>query len=136
MRDEVRRGALRAVGANLLIWLVAAAAGIVPPAADSIATVVGVAIASAAGVAGAGLVAGRFVGSWTRREWNVAAVVVLLLSMGSPIALAIGAIPVSPFDPENTLLAAYATGIGAIYAILHVTTFAAVQQTVAREFRG
>ena len=136
MRDAVRRGALRAVGANLLIWLVAAAVGIVPPAADSIATVVGVAIASAAGVAGAGLVAGRFVGSWTRREWNVAAVVVLLLSMGSPLALAIGAIPVSPFDPENTLLAAYATGIGAIYAILHVTTFAAVQQTVAREFRG
>lgn len=136
MRDAVRRGALRAVGANLLIWLVAAAVGIVPPAADSIATVVGVAIASAAGVIGAGLVAGRFVGSWTRRSWNVTAVVVLLLSMGSPIALVIGAIPVSPFDPENALLNSFATGIGAIYAVLHVTTFAAVQQTVAREFRG
>ena len=135
MRGAIRSGAFLAVGRNLVIWLVAAAIGIVPPAADSIATVVGVAIASAAGVIGAGVVASRFIGSWTRREWNAAAVVVLLMSMGSPIALAMGLIPVSPFDPENALLASYATGIGAIYGVLHLTTFAAVQSTVANEFK-
>ena len=45
MRGAIRNGAFLAVGRNLVIWLVAAAIGIVPPAADSIATVVGVAVA-------------------------------------------------------------------------------------------
>jgi hypothetical protein len=62
--------------------------------------------------------------------------VVLILSVGSPIGLALGLIPVSPIDPTNALLISFKGGIAAVYAVLHLTTFAVVQRTVAEAIRG
>lgn len=134
MRSAVTRGAVIAVAINLTLWFIAAIVAIVPPAADTIPTVIGVAVASAAGVVAAGVVAQRFVGTWRRYIWDRTALVVLLMSLGSPIGLAMGVIPVSPIDPTNELLISFKEGIALIYAVMHVTTYLAVQRTVAREF--
>jgi hypothetical protein len=56
------------------------------------------------------------------------------MSLGSPIALAMGVIPVSPIDPTNELLISFKGGIALIYAVMHFTTYFAVQRTVAKEF--
>jgi len=136
MRAAVVRGAGLAAVVNLAIWFVAALAGVVPPLAESVPTVVGVAFASAGGVAAAGIVANRFIGTGARRRWDRVAWVILVLSIGSPIGLALGLIPVSPIDPTNALLISFKSGIAAIYAVMHVTTFIAVQRTVAEAVRG
>ncbi|MEI6156052.1 MAG: hypothetical protein WCP88_02485 [bacterium] len=136
MRAAVVRGAGLAAVVNLAIWFVAALAGVVPPIAETVPTVAGVAFASAGGVAAAGLVANRFIGTGARRRWDRVAWVVLILSIGSPIGLALGLIPVSPIDPTNALLISFKGGIAAIYGVMHVTTFAAVQRTVARAIKG
>ena len=136
MRAAVVRGAALAAVVNLAIWFVAALAGVVPPLAESVPTVVGVAFASAGGVAAAGLVANRFIGTGARRRWDRVAWVVFILSIGSPIGLTLGLIPVSPIDPTNALLISFKGGIAAVYAVMHVTTFAAVQRTVARAIKG
>jgi hypothetical protein len=130
----VNRGAPLAVIVNFALWAVASIAGVVPPIADTIPTVAGVAFASSGGVAAAGLVARIFVGVWRRYLWDRAALAVLLMSLGSPIALAIGVIPVSPIDPTNELLISFKEGIALIYAVMHFTTYFAVQRTVAKEF--
>ena len=134
MRAAVVRGAALAAVVNLVIWIVAAVAGVVPPLADTAPTVVGVVFASVGGVAAAGLVARIFVGAWRRYMWDRAALVVLLMSFGSPLGLALGVIPVSPIDPTNELLISFKEGIALIYAVMHVTTYLAVQRTVAKEF--
>ena len=134
MLKAVNRGAALAVIVNLALWAVASIAGVVPPIAETIPTVAGVAFASAGGVAAAGLVARIFVGTWRRYIWNRAALVVLLMSLGSPLGLALGVIPVSPIDPTNELLISFKEGIALIYAVLHFTTYFAVQRTVAKEF--
>jgi hypothetical protein len=134
MLAAVNRGAALAAVVNLTIWLVAAIAGAVPPLAESVPTVVGVAFASVGGVAAAGLVARIFVGTWRRYIWDRAALIVLLMSFGSPLGLALGVIPVSPIDPTNELLISFKEGIALIYAVMHVTTYLAVQRTVAKEF--
>jgi hypothetical protein len=134
MRAAVVRGAALAAVVNLAIWFVAAVAGVVPPLAESVPTVAGVAFASAGGVAAAGLVARIFVGTWRRYLWDRAALVVLVMSLGSPIGLALGVIPVSPIDPTNELLISFKEGIALIYAVMHFTTYFAVQRTVAKEF--
>jgi hypothetical protein len=136
MRAAVARGAVIAAVVNLAIWIVAAVAGVVPAIAETVPTVVGVAFASAGGVAAAGLVATRFVGTGARRRWDRVAIIVLVLSVGSPIGLALGLIPVSPIDPTNALLISFKGGIAAIYAVLHLTTFAVVQRTVAEAIKG
>ena len=134
MRAAVVRGAALAAVVNLAIWFVAALAGVVPPLAESVPTVVGVAFASVGGVAAAGMVARIFVGTWRRYLWDRAALLVLLMSLGSPLGLALGVIPVSPIDPTNELLISFKEGIALIYAVLHFTTYFAVQRTVAKEF--
>jgi hypothetical protein len=134
MRAAVVRGAALAAVVNLVIWIVAAVAGVVPPLADTAPTVVGVVFASVGGVAAAGIVARIFVGTWRRYMWGRAALVVLLMSLGSPLGLALGVIPVSPIDPTNELLISFKEGIALIYAVLHFTTYFAVQRTVAKEF--
>jgi hypothetical protein len=134
MLRAVNRGAALAAIVNLALWVVASIAGVVPPIADTIPTVAGVAFASAGGVAAAGIVARVFVGSWRRYLWDRAALVILLMSFGSPLGLAMGVIPVSPIDPTNELLISFKVGIAVIYAVMHVTTFLAVQRTVAKEF--
>jgi hypothetical protein len=45
-----------------------------------------------------------------------------------------GVIPVSPIDPTNELLLSFKEGIALIYGVMHVTTYFAVQRTVAKEF--
>jgi hypothetical protein len=45
-----------------------------------------------------------------------------------------GVIPVSPIDPTNELLISFKEGIALIYAVMHFTTYFAVQRTVAKEF--
>ena len=50
MRAAIVRGAVLAAVVNLAIWFVAAVAGVVPPLAESVPTVVGVAFASVGGV--------------------------------------------------------------------------------------
>ena len=134
MLKAVNRGAALAVIVNLALWAVASIAGVVPPIAETIPTVAGVAFASAGGVAAAGLVARIFVGTWRRYMWDRAALLVLLMSLGSPLGLALGVIPVSPIDPTNELLISFKEGIALIYAVLHFTTYFAVQRTVAKEF--
>jgi len=134
MLSAVNRGAALAVIVNLALWAVASIAGVVPPIADTIPTVAGVAFASSGGVAAAGLVARIFVGTWRRYLWDRAALLVLVMSLGSPIGLAMGVIPVSPIDPTNELLISFKEGIALIYAVMHFTTYFAVQRTVAKEF--
>ena len=134
MLSAVNRGAALAVIVNLALWAVASIAGVVPPIADTIPTVAGVAFASSGGVAAAGLVARIFLSTWRRYLWDRAALAVLLMSLGSPIALAMGVIPVSPIDPTNELLISFKGGIALIYAVMHFTTYFAVQRTVAKEF--
>jgi len=134
MLSAVNRGAALAVIVNLALWAVASIAGVVPPVAETLPTVAGVAFASAGGVAAAGLVARIFVGTWRRYLWDRAALVVLLMSLGSPLGLALGVIPVSPIDPTNELLISFKEGIALIYAVMHFTTYFAVQRTVAKEF--
>ena len=134
MLAAVNRGAALAAIGNLALWIAVSIVGIVPPIGDSDPTVDGVAFASAGGVAAAGLVARIFVGTWRRYIWDRAALVVLLMSFGSPLGLALGVIPVSPIDPTNELLISFKDGIALIYAVMHVTTYLAVQRTVAKEF--
>ena len=134
MLSAVNRGAALAVIVNLALWAVASIAGVVPPIADTIPTVAGVAFASSGGVAAAGIVARIFVGTWRRYLWDRAALLVLLMSLGSPLGLALGVIPVSPIDPTNELLISFKEGIALIYAVMHFTTYFAVQRTVAKEF--
>ena len=134
MLSAVNRGAALAVIVSLALWAVASIAGVVPPIADTIPTVAGVAFASSGGVAAAGLVARIFVGTWRRYLWDRAALMVLLMSLGSPLGLAMGVIPVSPIDPTNELLISFKEGIALIYAVMHFTTYFAVQRTVAKEF--
>jgi len=134
MLSAVNRGAALAVIVNLALWAVASIAGVVPPIADTIPTVAGVAFASSGGVAAAGLVARIFVGTWRRYLWDRASLMVLLMSLGSPLGLAMGVIPVSPIDPTNELLISFKEGIALIYAVMHFTTYFAVQRTVAKEF--
>jgi len=109
MRAAVVRGAAVAAFVNLAIWILAAVAGVV---------------------------ANRFIGTGARRRWDRVALVVLVLSIGSPIGLALGAIPVSPIDPTNALLISFKGGIASIYAVLHLTTFVVVQRTVAEAIKG
>ena len=134
MLSAVNRGAALAVIVNLALWAVASIVGVVPPIAETLPTVAGVAFASAGGVAAAGLVARIFVGTWRRYLWDRAALLVLLMSLGSPLGLALGVIPVSPIDPTNELLISFKEGIALIYAVMHFTTYFAVQRTVAQEF--
>jgi len=134
MLNAVIRGAARASIVNLALWVIASVAGVVPPMADTIPTVAGVAFASAGGVAAAGIVARIFVGTWRRYLWDRAALLVLVMSLGSPLGLAMGVIPVSPIDPTNELLISFKAGIAVIYAVTHFTTYFAVQRTVAKEF--
>ena len=134
MLSAVNRSAALAVIVNLALWAVASIAGVVPPIAETLPTVAGVAFASAGGVAAAGLVARIFVGTWRRYLWDRAALMVLLMSLGSPLGLAMGVIPVSPIDPTNELLISFKEGIALIYAVMHFTTYFAVQRTVAKEF--
>jgi hypothetical protein len=136
MLNAVIRGAARAAVVNLALWAVASIVGVVPPMADTIPTVAGVAFASAGGVAAAGIVAKLFTSTGARRRWDLVAWVVLILSIGSPIGLALGLIPVSPIDPTNALLIAFKGGIAVMYGVMHVTTFFAVQRTVAQEIKG
>ena len=134
MRAAIVRGAALAAVVNLAIWFVAAVAGVVPPLAESVPTVAGVAFASVGGVAAAGMVARIFLSKWRQYLWDRAALVVLLMSLGSPLGLAMGVIPVSPIDPTNELLISFKEGIALIYAVMHFTTYLAVQRTVAKEF--
>lgn len=134
MLSAVNRSAALAVIVNLALWAVASIAGVVPPIAETLPTVAGVAFASAGGVAAAGLVARIFVGTWRRYLWDRAALLVLVMSLGSPIGLALGVIPVSPIDPTNELLISFKEGIALIYAVMHFMTYFAVQRTVAKEF--
>ena len=134
MLAAINRGAALAAIGNLALWIVVSIVGIVPPIGESVPTVAGVAVASAGGVAAAGLVARIFVGTWRRYMWDRAALFVLLMSFGSPLGLALGVIPVSPIDPTNELLISFKDGIALIYAVMHVTTYLAVQRTVAKEF--
>ena len=134
MLAAVNRGAALAAIVNLALWVAASFVGIVPPVGDTVTTVAGVALASSGGVAAAGLVARIFVGTWRRYLWDRTALIVLLMSLGSPIGLAMGLIPVSPIDPTNELLISFKEGIAVIYGVMHVTTYLAVQRTVAKEF--
>jgi hypothetical protein len=134
MRAAVVRGAALAAIGNLALWIVVSIVGIVPPIGETVPTVAGVALASSGGVAAAGIVARIFVGTWRRYLWDRAALIVLLMSFGSPLGLAMGVIPVSPIDPTNELLISFKEGIALIYAVMHITTYLAVQRTVAKEF--
>jgi hypothetical protein len=134
MLAAVNRGAALAAIGNLALWVVASIVGIVPPIGETVPTVAGVALASSGGVAAAGIVARIFVGTWRRYLWDRAALLVLLMSFGSPLGLAMGVIPVSPIDPTNELLISFKEGIALIYAVMHITTYLAVQRTVAKEF--
>jgi hypothetical protein len=133
MRAAIVAAAVRAALLNLIIWLVVGAAGAVP-GADLVPRFAGlVAVASAFGAVAAGVVASRFRAKGARARWNRVALTVLVLSLASPLGLALGAVPIDFSAPSDTTFDGLRVGIGAAYALFHVTVFLFVQRHVARE---
>jgi hypothetical protein len=133
MRAAIVAAAIRAALLNLIIWLAAGAAGAVPGADVVPRFAAQVAIASAFGAVAAGVVASRFRTRGARARWNRIALVVLVLSLASPLGLALGAVPIDPTAPSDTTFDGLRAGMGAIYAVFHLTVFLFVQRFVARE---
>jgi hypothetical protein len=133
MRTAIVAAATRAALLNLAIWLVAGAAGVVPGADVAPRFAAQVGVASAFGAVAAGVVASRFRTTGARLRWNRLARAVLVLSLASPLGLALGAVPFDPMAPSDTTFDALRAGAGAFYALFHLTVYVFVQRFIARE---
>lgn len=133
MRGAISRAAIGAAIVNLALWLIGGALGAVPASDAFPRFAAQVAVASAAGAVAAGIVANRFRGAGARKRWNRVAIAALVVSLGSPLALALGAVPIDIAAPSDTTHDALRMGIGIFYAIFHATTFAFVQRSIAIE---
>jgi hypothetical protein len=89
--------------------------------------------ASLGATAAAAIVASRFTAAGARKRWAGISLAILLLSFTSPLALGAGNLPISPFNPADTTYNEFRGGFGIAYAILHFTTYFAVQRFVGKQ---
>ena len=133
MRGAVVKGSIQAALMNLVAWIVLGVAGIVPGATDAPNFAISALVASAFGVIAASVVARRFTGLGARKRWDRVALVVLILSLASPIGLAAGLSPINIAAPSDLTYESFRTGMALVYALMHISTYAVVQGTVARQ---
>ena len=117
---------------NGVLWIAASLIGLVPGLGES-TFFGGVLFASVGATAAAAIVASRFTAAGARKRWAGISLAILLLSFTSPLALGAGNLPISPFNPTDTTYNDFRGGIGIAYAILHFTSYIAVQRFIGRQ---
>jgi len=132
MRSAVLKSAALAVAVNAALWIAASLIGLVPGLGES-TFFGGVLFASVGATAAAAIVASRFTAAGARKRWAGISLAILLLSFASPLALGAGNLPISPFNPAETTYNEFRGGFGIAYAILHFTTYFAVQRFVGKQ---
>jgi len=132
MRSAFVKSAALAVAVNAALWIAASLIGLVPGLGES-TFFGGVLFASVGATAAAAIVASRFTAAGARKRWAGISLAILLLSFASPLALGAGNLPISPFNPAETTYNEFCGGFGIAYAILHFTTYFAVQRFVGKQ---
>jgi len=132
MRSAFLKSAALAVAINAALWIVASLIGLVPALGES-TFFGGVLFASVGSAAAAAIVASRFTAAGARKRWAGISLAILLLSFTSPLALGAGNLPISPFNPTDTTYNDFRDGIGITYAILHFTSYVAVQRFIGKQ---
>ena len=132
MRSAFLKSAALAVAVNGVLWAAASLIGLVPALGES-TFFGGVLFASVGAAAAAAIVASRFTAAGARKRWAGISLAILLLSFTSPLALGAGNLPISPFNPADTTYNEFRGGFGIAYAILHFTTYFAVQRFVGKQ---
>ena len=132
MRSAFLKSAALAVAVNAALWIAASLIGLVPGLGES-TFFGGVLFASVGAAAAAAIVASRFTAAGARKRWAGISLAILLLSFTSPLALGAGNLPISPFNPADTTYNDFRGGIGIAYAILHFTSYVAVQRFIGRQ---
>ena len=132
MRGAFVKSAGLALVLNGVIWIVASLIGLVPGLGES-TFFGGVLFASVGATAAAAIVASRFTAAGARKRWAGISLAILLISFTSPLALGAGNLPISPFNPTDTTYNDFRGGIGIAYAILHFTSYVAVQRFIGKQ---
>ena len=132
MRAAFAKSAGLALALNGVIWIAASLIGLVPALGES-TFFGGVLFASIGATAAAAIVASRFTAAGARKRWAGISLAILLLSFTSPLALGAGNLPISPFNPTDTTYNDFRGGIGIAYAILHFTSYVAVQRFIGKQ---
>ena len=132
MRSAFLKSAALAVVVNAALWIAASLIGLVPGLGES-TFFGGVLFASVGATAAAAIVASRFTATGAQKRWAGISLAILLLSFTSPLALGAGNLPISPFNPTDTTYNDFRGGIGIAYAILHFTSYVAVQRFIGRQ---
>ena len=132
MRAAFAKSAGLALVLNGVIWIAASVIGLVPALGES-TFFGGVLFASVGATAAAAIVASRFTAAGARKRWAGISLAILLISFTSPLALGAGNLPISPFNPTDTTYNDFRGGIGIAYAILHFTSYIAVQRFIGKQ---
>jgi len=132
MRSAFLKSAALAVAVNAALWIAASLIGLVPGLGES-TFFGGVLFASVGATAAAAIVASRFTAVGAQKRWAGISLAILLLSFTSPLALGAGNLPISPFNPADTTYNEFRGGIGIAYAILHFTSYVAVQRFIGKQ---
>jgi hypothetical protein len=132
MRSAFLKSAALAVAVNAALWIAASLIGLVPGLGES-TFFGGVLFASVGATAAAAIVASRFTAAGAQKRWAGISRAILLLSFTSPLALGAGNLPISPFNPADTTYNEFRGGIGIAYAILHFTSYVAVQRFIGKQ---
>ena len=132
MRSAFLKSAALAVAVNAALWIAASLIGLVPGLGES-TFFGGVLFASVGATAAAAIVASRFTAAGAQKRWAGISLAILLLSFTSPLALGAGNLPISLFNPGDTTYNEFRGGIGIAYAILHFTSYVAVQRFLGKQ---
>ena len=132
MRSAFLKSAALAVAVNAALWIAASLIGLVPGLGES-TFFGGVLFASVGATAAAAIVASRFTAAGAQKRWAGISLAILLLSITSPRALGAGNLPISHFNPADTTYNEFRGGIGIAYAILHFTSYVAVQRFIGKQ---
>ena len=132
MRSAFLKSAALAVAVNAALWIAASLIGLVPGLGES-TFFGGVLFSSVGATAAAAIVASRFTAAGAQKRWAGISLAILLLSFTSPLALGAGNLPISPFNPADTTYNEFRGGIGIAYAILHFTSYVAVQRFIGKQ---
>ena len=132
MRSAFLKSAALAVAVNAALWIAASLIGLVPGLGES-TFFGGVLFASVGATAAAAIVASRFTAAGAQKRRAGISLAILLLSFTSPLALGAGNLPISPFNPADTTYNEFRGGIGIAYAILHFTSYVAVQRFIGKQ---
>ena len=132
MRSAFLKSAALAVAVNAALWIAASLIGLVPGLGES-TFFGGVLFASVGATSAAAIVASRFTAAGAQKRWAGISLAILLLSFTSPLALGAGNLPISPFNPADTTYNEFRGGIGIAYAILHFTSYVAVQRFIGKQ---